>query len=146
MLCAGSNPQNTHPPPGQIRPRAAFLCAVLSRPNRHAAAFESLAIFHMYIGQYAHHQYCRCCARPLPWPPLGLSGPQGHFGCKWLPWGSPVRAPLATVVALPRAFMPISSPRIRVQLCTAAYSCTSSDSYPKAWLPRLTDVPGGQDP
>ena len=60
---------------------------------------------------------------------VGLSGPQDHFGCKWLPWGSPVRAPLATPVALPRAFMPISSPRIRVQLCTAAYSCTSSDSF-----------------
>ena len=62
---------------------------------------------------------------------LGLSGPQDHFGCKWLPWGSPVRAPLATPVALPRAFMPISSLRIRVQLCTAAYSYTISDSSPK---------------
>ena len=58
---------------------------------------------------------------------VGLSGPQDHFGCKWLPWGSPVRAPLATPVALPRAFMLIFIPRTRVQLCTIANSCTNSD-------------------
>ena len=62
---------------------------------------------------------------------LGLSGPQDHFGCKWLPWGSPVRAPLATPVALPRAFMLIFIPRTRVQLCTIANSCTNSDFTPK---------------
>ena len=79
-----------------------------------------------------------------PWPKWS-GGTESHFGCKWLPWGSPVRAPLATPVALPLAFMPISSPRIHVQLCTAAYSCTSSDSSPKAWLPVIADDPCGQD-
>ena len=64
------------------------------------------------------------------WPKWS-GGPEGHFGCKWLSWGSPARAPLATHVALSRAFMPVSSPRIHVQLCTSAYSCTSSDSTPK---------------
>ena len=62
---------------------------------------------------------------------VGLSGPQGHFGCKWLPWGSPVRAPLATPVALPRAFVLIYIPRTRVQLCTTANSCTNSGFTPK---------------
>ena len=66
------------------------------------------------------------------WWPKWSGGTEGHFGCKWLPWGSPARAPLATPVALPRAFMPVSSPRIRVQLCTSAYSCISSDSSPKS--------------
>ena len=65
----------------------------------------------------------------VTWWPKWSGGTEDHFGCKWLPWGSPVRAPLATPVALPRAFMPISSPRIRVQLCTAAYSCSSPDSF-----------------
>ena len=66
---------------------------------------------------------------------VGLSGPQDHFGCKWLPWGSPVRAPLATPVALPRAFMLISIPRIRVQLCTTANNCANSDFTPKTGSP-----------
>ena len=65
---------------------------------------------------------------------VGLSGPQDHFGCKWLPWGSPVRAPLATPVALPRAFMRISIPRTRVQLCDVR--------TPTLLQRRLADVPG----
>ena len=56
-----------------------------------------------------------------------------------MPWGSPVRAPLATPVALPRAFMPVFSSRIHVQLYTAAYSCTSSDLFPEVWLPVIAE-------
>ena len=67
----------------------------------------------------------------VTWWPKWSGGTEDHFGCKWLPWGSPVRAPLATPVALPRAFMLISIPRIRVQLCTTANNCTNSDFTPK---------------
>ena len=37
------------------------------------------------------------------WPKWS-GGTEDHFGCNWLPWGAPARAPLATPVALPRAF------------------------------------------
>ena len=74
------------------------------------------------------------------WPKWS-GGTEDHFGCKWLPWGSPVRAPLATPVALPRAFMPISSPRIRVQLCTTANNCTNSDFTPKTGSPMCSRRP-----
>ena len=68
----------------------------------------------------------------VTWWPKWSGGTEDHFGCKWLPWGPPARAPLAPHVALPRAFMPDSSPRIHVLLCTAAYSCTSSGSSTKS--------------
>ena len=65
---------------------------------------------------------------------VGLSGPQGHFGCKWLPWGPPARAPLATrrPAACLHAGLQSTYSRtavhLRLQLCQLRF-------ISKVWLP-----------
>ena len=83
-------------------------------------------------GTKFHGPYQDSMGFTIPWVFSGLPGKQltSRFGCKWLPWESPARAPLATFVALSRAFMPVSIPRIRVKLCSSAYSYTDLQQTP----------------